>query len=53
MAMLRRDQHSTGDGSAVLAWAICVACRHVRLDHWAFVDEIGTDQKGHDRRNRA
>jgi hypothetical protein len=30
----------------VLAWTICVACRHVRLDHWAFVDEHVTDGQG-------
>ena len=44
MVVLRRDRQSVGHRDIVLEWVICVDCRHVRLDHWTFVDEIGTDR---------
>lgn len=50
MVMLRRDRQPAGQRDVVLAWTICVACRHVRLDHWAFVDEHVTDGQGHQHR---
>ncbi len=53
MVMLRRDQQPAGQRDVVLAWTICLACRHVRLDHWTFVDQIVPDETSQDHQHRA
>lgn len=44
MVMLRRDRQPVGRREVMLTWMICVACRHVRLDQWTFVDENAGDE---------
>ncbi len=53
MVMLRRDRQPAGHREIVLAWTICVSCRHVRLDHWAFVDESVINETSQDHQHRA
>ncbi len=53
MVMLRRDRQSTGQRDVVLEWMVCVACRHVRLDHWAFAAEVVGDETSRDPWQRA
>ncbi len=53
MVMLRRDRQAAGQREIVLVWTICAACRHVRLDHWAFTKERVTDEKSGNHRHRA
>ncbi len=52
MVMLCRNREPAGQREVLLEWVICVACRHVRLDHWSFSDEIDVDDESDDRRQR-
>ncbi len=51
MVMLRRDRQAAGHREVLLEWMICVACRHVQLDHWAFTDESALDEKSDHQRH--
>ena len=53
MVVLRRDRQSTGHREVVLEWVICVTCRHVRLEQWAFIGEEDDGQDVYDQQHRA
>jgi hypothetical protein len=44
MVMLRRERQAAGQRDVALEWIICVACRHVRLQQWAFTGEPAQDE---------
>jgi C4-type Zn-finger protein len=50
MATLRKDRQVVGQREVQLTWMICARCRHVRLEHWGFIDvDIAGDDRAHHR----